>query len=46
MSDYRFFRIGHKQFGVAIKPFRWLYVHGCSNLRAGGIRIGTLEVIW
>lgn len=46
MSDYRFFCIGRKQFGVAIKPFRWLYVHGYSSLRAGGIRIGTLEVVW
>lgn len=46
MSDYRFFYIGRKQFGVAIKPFRCIYVHGYSGLRAGGIRIGALEVVW
>lgn len=46
MADYYFLTVLGKRFGVAIKQFRWIYLHGNSSLKAGGIRIGKLEVVW
>ena len=43
---YRFFVLFGHQFGVCLAPFRWWYLHGYSSRKAGGLRIGILEVVW
>lgn len=44
---YRFFTLFGRQFGICRAPFRWFYWHNTPwPMKAGGLRIGIVEVVW
>lgn len=44
---YRFFSLFGRRFGICRAPFRWFYWHDTPwPMKAGGLRIGIVEVIW